>query len=165
MFYMVFVVSFLVVVFGLFLGVLLLVSKKGYLLNKFFLYKILDILINMICFFFFIIFIILFLFLLCFLIGISIGFSVSIILLVILVIFFVVKFFENFLMEVEYGKIEIILSLGVFNLEVIKMMFLESLSFLVNNIIIILIFLIGYLVMVGVLGVGGLGDLVIRIGY
>ncbi|MGL2767200.1 methionine ABC transporter permease MetI [Helicobacter pylori] len=163
--YMVFVASFLAVVFGLPLGVLLLVSKKGHLLNKPLLHKILDTSINMTRSFPFIILIILLLPLSRFLIGTSIGSSASIIPLAISAIPFVAKLFENSLMEVEYGKIETTLSLGASHLEVIKMMLLESLPSLVNNITITLISLIGYSAMAGALGAGGLGDLAIRIGY
>lgn len=163
--YMVFVASFLAVVFGLPLGVLLLVSKKGHLLNKPLLHKILDTSINMTRSFPFIILIILLLPLSRFLIGTSIGSSASIIPLAISAIPFVAKLFENSLMEVEHGKIETTLSLGASNLEAIKMMLLESLPSLVNNITITLISLIGYSAMAGALGAGGLGDLAIRIGY
>ncbi|WP_120909684.1 methionine ABC transporter permease [Helicobacter pylori] len=163
--YMVFMASFLAVVFGLPLGVLLLVSKKGHLLNKPLLHKILDTSINMTRSFPFIILIILLLPLSHFLIGTSIGSSASIIPLAISAIPFVAKLFENSLMEVEHGKIETTLSLGASHLEVIKMMLLESLPSLVNNITITLISLIGYSAMAGALGAGGLGDLAIRIGY
>ncbi|GAA8536876.1 ABC transporter permease [Helicobacter pylori] len=163
--YMVFVASFLAVVFGLPLGVLLLVSKKGHLLNKPLLHKILDTSINMTRSFPFIILIILLLPLSHFLIGTSIGSSASIIPLAISAIPFVAKLFENSLMEVEHGKIETTLSLGASHLEVVKMMLLESLPSLVNNITITLISLIGYSAMAGALGAGGLGDLAIRIGY
>ncbi|MGL2653239.1 ABC transporter permease subunit [Helicobacter pylori] len=163
--YMVFVASFLAVVFGLPLGVLLLVSKKGHLLNKPLLHKILDTSINTTRSFPFIILIILLLPLSHFLIGTSIGSSASIIPLAISAIPFVAKLFENSLMEVEHGKIETTLSLGASHLEVIKMMLLESLPSLVNNITITLISLIGYSAMAGALGAGGLGDLAIRIGY
>ncbi len=163
--YMVFVASFLAVVFGLPLGVLLLVSKKGHLLNKPLLHKILDTSINMTRSFPFIILIILLLPLSRFLIGTSIGSSASIIPLAISATPFVAKLFENSLMEVEHGKIETTLSLGASHLEVIKMMLLESLPSLVNNITITLISLIGYSAMAGALGAGGLGDLAIRIGY
>ncbi|WP_104748327.1 methionine ABC transporter permease [Helicobacter cetorum] len=163
--YMVFVASFLAVFFGLPLGVLLLVSKKGHLLNKPLLHKVLDTLINVTRSFPFIILIILLLPLSRFIIGTSIGSSASIIPLAISAIPFVAKLFENSLMEVEHGKIETTLSLGASNLEVIKMMLLESLPSLVNNITITLISLIGYSAMAGALGAGGLGDLAIRIGY
>ncbi|MGL2845132.1 ABC transporter permease subunit [Helicobacter pylori] len=163
--YMVFVASFLAVVFGLPLGVLLLVSKKGHLLNKPLLHKILDTSINMTRSFPFIILIILLLPLSHFLIGTSIGSSASIIPLAISAIPFVAKLFENSLMEVEHGKIETTLSLGASHLEVVKMMLLESLPSLANNITITLISLIGYSAMAGALGAGGLGDLAIRIGY
>ncbi|MGN8479163.1 methionine ABC transporter permease [Helicobacter pylori] len=163
--YMVFVASFLAVVFGLPLGVLLLVSKKGHLLNKPLLHKILDTSINMTRSFPFIILIILLLPLSRLLIGTSIGSSASIIPLAISAIPFVAKLFENSLMEVEHGKIETTLSLGASHLEVVKMMLLESLPSLVNNITITLISLIGYSAMAGALGAGGLGDLAIRIGY
>ncbi|WP_187836811.1 ABC transporter permease subunit [Helicobacter pylori] len=163
--YMVFVASFLAVIFGLPLGVLLLVSKKGHLLNKPLLHKILDTSINMTRSFPFIILIILLLPLSRFLIGTSIGSSASIIPLAISAIPFVAKLFENSLMEVEHGKIETTLSLGASHLEVVKMMLLESLPSLANNITITLISLIGYSAMAGALGAGGLGDLAIRIGY
>ncbi|AFI05754.1 methionine ABC transporter permease [Helicobacter cetorum] len=163
--YMVFVASFLAVLFGLPLGVLLLVSKKGHLLNKPLLHKVLDTLINVTRSFPFIILIILLLPLSRFIIGTSIGSSASIIPLAISAIPFVAKLFENSLMEVGHGKIETTLSLGASNFQVIKMMLLESLPSLVNNITITLISLIGYSAMAGALGAGGLGDLAIRIGY
>ncbi|WP_104760593.1 methionine ABC transporter permease [Helicobacter cetorum] len=163
--YMVFVASFLAVLFGLPLGVLLIVSQKGHLLNKPFLHKILDTLVNITRSFPFVILIILLLPLSRLIIGTSIGSSASIIPLAISAIPFVAKLFEGSLMEVEHGKIETTLSLGASNMQVIKMMLLESLPSLVNNITITLIALIGYSAMAGALGAGGLGDLAIRIGY
>ncbi|AFI03368.1 methionine ABC transporter permease [Helicobacter cetorum] len=163
--YMVFVASFLAVLFGLPLGVLLIVSQKGHLLNKPFLHKILDTLVNITRSFPFVILIILLLPLSRLIIGTSIGSSASIIPLAISAIPFVAKLFEGSLMEVEHGKIETTLSLGASNMQVIKIMLLESLPSLVNNITITLIALIGYSAMAGALGAGGLGDLAIRIGY
>ncbi|WP_104712152.1 methionine ABC transporter permease [Helicobacter cetorum] len=163
--YMVFVASFLAVLFGLPLGVLLIVSQKGHLLNKPFLHKVLDTLVNITRSFPFVILIILLLPLSRLIIGTSIGSSASIIPLAISAIPFVAKLFEGSLMEVEHGKIETTLSLGASNMQVIKMMLLESLPSLVNNITITLIALIGYSAMAGALGAGGLGDLAIRIGY
>lgn len=56
--------------------------------------------------------------------------------------------------------------MGVSNLIIIfKVMLLECYLILVYGIIVIIISLIGYLVMVGIIGVGGFGDLVIRFGY
>lgn len=45
------------------------------------------------------------------------------------------------------------------------MLILEVLLLIVLGIIIIVINLVGYFVMVGVIGGGGLGDLVVRYGY
>ncbi|GHH39941.1 ABC transporter permease [Helicobacter pylori] len=143
----------------------MLVSKKGHLLNIPLLHKTLDTSINLTRSFPLIILIILLLPLSRVLIGTSSGSSASIIPLAISAIPFVAKLFENSLMEVEHGKIETTLSLGASHLEVVKMMLLESLPSLANNITITLISLIGYSAMAGALGAGGLGDLAIRIGY
>lgn len=163
--YMVGASCFIAVIFGLPLGILLCITKRGNLTP----YPILNIIIggvvNIIRSFPFIILIILLLPLSRLIIGTSIGSSAAIIPLSIAAIPFIARLFEGAFDEVDKGLIEATKSMGASKLTIIKMMIVESMPSLINAIIITIIGVIGYSAMAGAVGAGGIGDLAMRIGY
>ena len=79
---------------------------------------------------------------------------------------FFARLTENALDEVDYGRIEAILSMGGNIWHVIfKSLLPEALPTLVAGITLTIVMLIGFSSMAGVIGGGGLGDLAIRYGY
>lgn len=163
--YMVGASCLIAVIFGLPLGVLLCVTKRGNLTPFPLLNIIIGGIVNVIRSFPFIILIIVLLPLSRLIIGTSIGSSAAIIPLSIAAIPFIARLFEGALDEVDKGLIEGTKSLGADNLTIIKMMIAESLPSLVNAVTITIIGVIGYSAMAGAVGAGGMGDLAMRIGY
>ncbi len=163
--YMVGASCLIAVIFGLPLGVLLCVTKRGNLTPFPLLNIIIGGIVNVIRSFPFIILIIVLLPLSRLIIGTSIGVNAAIIPLSIAAIPFIARLFEGALDEVDKGLIEGTKSLGADNLTIIKMMIAESLPSLVNAVTITIIGVIGYSAMAGAVGAGGMGDLAMRIGY
>lgn len=163
--YMVGASCLIAVIFGLPLGILLCVTKRGNLTPFPLLNIIIGGIVNVIRSFPFIILIIVLLPLSRLIIGTSIGSSAAIIPLSIAAIPFIARLFEGALDEVDKGLIEGTKSLGADNLTIIKMMIAESLPSLVNAVTITIIGVIGYSAMAGAVGAGGMGDLAMRIGY
>lgn len=163
--YMVSISTLIAVIFGLPLGVLLCLTKKGRIFSCQSLNTIIGSVVNIIRSFPFIILIILLLPLSRLIVGTSIGASAAIIPLSIAAIPFIARLFEGGLDEVDKGLIEASLSLGASKLGVIKMMIAEALPSICNAIVITIIGLIGYSAMGGAVGAGGLGDTAIRLGF
>ncbi len=151
---------------GLFLGVVITVTKPGGILENRVIYQILDKLIN---FFRSIPFIIL----LTWVIPISravMGTAINVEGAIIPLIMGTVPFFsrqvESALAETDYGLIEAALSMGSSPIEIIFRVYLkESISAIARGTTITLISLIGLTAMAGAVGSGGLGDFAIRYGH
>lgn len=163
--YMVSISTLIAVIFGLPLGVLLCLTKRGRIFSCQSLNAIIGSVVNIIRSFPFIILIILLLPLSRLIVGTSIGASAAIIPLSIAAIPFIARLFEGGLDEVDKGLIEASLSLGASKLGVIKMMIAEALPSICNAAVITIIGLIGYSAMGGAVGAGGLGDTAIRLGF
>lgn len=164
-FYMVALSSFFAVLFGLPLGVILTITKKGSILSAPLFNRILSIIVNTIRSFPFIILIVVLLPFSKILIGTSIGPGAASLTLSIAAIPFVARLFEGALEEVNHGIIEATLSMGASKLEVVFMMIAESLPSLINAATIAIIAIIGFSAMAGSVGGGGLGDLAIKYGF
>ncbi|RDU55464.1 MULTISPECIES: methionine ABC transporter permease [Helicobacter] len=162
---MVSISTLIAVIFGLPLGVLLCLTKRGRIFSCQSLNAIIGSVVNIIRSFPFIILIILLLPLSRLIVGTSIGASAAIIPLSIAAIPFIARLFEGGLDEVDKGLIEASLSLGASKLGVIKMMIAEALPSICNAVVITIIGLIGYSAMGGAVGAGGLGDTAIRLGF
>lgn len=79
---------------------------------------------------------------------------------------FFARLTENALDEVDYGRIEAILSMGGTVWHVIfKSLLPEALPTLLAGVTLTIVMLIGFSSMAGVIGAAGLGDLAIRYGY
>lgn len=153
------------VIFGLPLGILLCITKRGNLTPYPALNFLIGGIVNIIRSFPFIILIIVLLPLSRLIVGTSIGVNAAIIPLSIAAIPFIARLFEGAFDEVDKGLIEASIALGAYNLTIIKIMIAESLPSLINAITITIIGVIGYSAMAGAVGAGGIGDLAMRIGY
>lgn len=153
-------------VLGLFLGIVITVTKPGGILENKVLYQILDKLIN---FFRSIPFIIL----LTWVIPISraiMGTAINVEGAIVPLIMGTVPFFsrqvESALAETDHGLIEAALSMGSGSLEIIFCVYLrESVSAIARGTTITAISLVGLTAMAGAVGSGGLGDFAIRYGH
>lgn len=163
--YMVGVSCLIAVIFGLPLGILLCITKRGNLTPFPLLNVIIGGIVNIVRSFPFIILIIVLLPLSRLIIGTSIGVNAAIIPLSIAAIPFIARLFEGAFDEVDKGLIEVTKSMGASNFTITKMMIAESLPSLINAITITTIGVIGYSAMAGAVGAGGIGDLAMRIGY
>lgn len=164
-FYMVGLSSFFAILFGLPLGIVLTITKKGGLLSAPMFNRILAVIVNTLRSFPFIILIVVLLPFSKILIGTSIGPEAASLALSIAAIPFVARLFEGALEEVNHGIIEATLSMGASKIEVIFMMIAESMPSLINATTIAVIAIIGFSAMAGSVGGGGLGDLAIKHGF
>ena len=163
--YMVAISSFVAVLFGLPLGMILSVTKSSSISPMPRLNKILSGLANVFRSFPFIVLILVVWPISRFIVGSSIGPNAAIVSLSIAAIPFVARLFEGTLDEVNKGLIEATLSMGASKLEVMKMMLMESMPALMNTITVLIISIIGYSAMAGAVGGGGLGTLALTEGF
>ena len=164
--YMVLFSTLFSLILGFPLGVLLLVTKPGniYEMKKF--NAILEVVINALRSFPFIILMILLFPLSRFIVGTTIGSTAAIVPLSIGAAPFVARIVEGALLEVDPGLVEASQSMGANNKTIIfKVMLPECYPTLIHGITVTIISLIGYSAMAGTIGAGGLGDLAIRFGY
>lgn len=151
---------------GLPLGIILVVTGKGQILENVRLNSLLGTIINALRSFPSLILIILLLPLSRFLVGTTLGSTAAIVPLSIGSAPFVARIFENSLKQVEKGKIEAALAMGADYKKIIRDVYLpEALPSLVRGFTISIITIIGFTTIAGVIGGGGLGSLAIRFGY
>lgn len=164
--YMSFVSTFFAVVIGFLLAIVLILTSKGGLRENLKLYTILDVVINTLRSFPFIILMIVLFPLTKFLIGKSIGTTAAIIPLTIGAAPFIARLIESAFKEVDKGVIEAAKSFGASDWQIIfKVMLVEALPSIVSAITLTLITVIGFSAMAGAVGGGGLGDVAIKYGY
>jgi D-methionine transport system permease protein len=164
--YMVSVSTFFSVLLGLLLAVALVVTGENGLKPNRSLYSGLDLAVNLLRSFPFIILLIAIIPLTRLVAGTSIGSTASIVPLTVAATPFVARIMEGSLLEVDRGVVEAARSCGADNPQIIfRVMFKEALPSIVLNIAVVTINLLGYSAMAGAVGGGGLGDLAIRYGY
>lgn len=164
--YMSFVSSFLAFVGGLLLAILLILSDKDSLHPMPLVYKILDVTINVVRSFPFLILIIILFPLTRLLLGQSTGSTAMIVPLSIGIAPFVARIIETAFREVDKGIIEAARSFGASDLQIIfKVMLTEALPAIVSGMVLVLIMAIGFSAMAGSIGGGGLGDVAVKYGY
>lgn len=99
-------------------------------------------------------------------VGTSIGTSAAIVPLTVAAIPFVARVVESALREVDAGVIEAAQSMGASPWQIIwKVLIPEALPSLAAGVTLTTVNLIGYSAMAGAIGGGGLGDLAVRYGY
>ncbi|HHW94239.1 MAG TPA: ABC transporter permease [Clostridiaceae bacterium] len=163
--YMVFTSSFVAVVVGLPLGVLLILMRPEGLRPKPHLYRVLDVVINVLRSIPFMILMIVVFPLSRLLVGRATGTTATIVPLAIVAIPFVARIMEQGFLEVDYGVLEAGLACGATIGQLVRTVLVpEALPALVNGITITIINIIGNSAMAGAIGGGGLGDLAIRYG-
>ena len=151
---------------GLILGVVLYGTRPGNLFENAVVYRILDIIVNIVRPIPFIIFLAAMQPLTIVVVGTSIGTVASIVPLVMASFPFVSRLVETSMREVDAGVIEAAQSMGATPLQIItKVMVPESMPSLVANVTIAATTIMGYGAMAGIIGGGGLGKIAINYGY
>ncbi|WP_094606740.1 D-methionine transport system permease protein MetI [Sporomusa silvacetica DSM 10669] len=164
--HMVVVSASIAAVLGIPLGVILLTTAKGHILENVPLNRVLGTIVNATRSVPFIILMVAIIPLTRLLVGTSIGTTAAIVPLSIAAIPFVGRLVEASLKEIDYGLIEAALAMGASPFQIIRKVLLpESLATIISGLTITTITLIGFSAMAGVIGGGGLGDLAIRYGY
>ena len=153
-------------VIGLPMGILLTVTDKDGIHPNAAVYKVLDVIANLIRSVPFLILLIVLIPFTRFLIGRSYGPTATIVPLVIAAAPFIARMVESSLQEVDEGVIEAARSMGASNFTIVtKVMLVEARTSLIVGATISLGTILGYSAMAGTVGGGGLGDIAIRYGY
>jgi D-methionine transport system permease protein len=164
--YMVSLSTLFALILGLPLGIILVITEKGHILEMPKLNTILGTIINIARSVPFIILIIAIFPLSRLIVGTSIGSTAAIVPLSIAAAPFVARIIESSLKEVSWGIIEASISVGATTSQIIfKVMIPEALPSLILGITLTIINILGYSAMAGAIGGGGLGDVAIRYGY
>lgn len=164
--YMTLATTFMGYVLGLPMGIALVITApKGLRPNKI-IYKVLDVVVNVVRSFPFLILLIVIQPLTRIIVGKSYGPTATIVPLTLSAAPFIARMVESSLLEVDHGVIEAAQSMGA-NLGTIiwKVMIGEAKTSLIVNVTIALGTILGYSAMAGIVGGGGLGDIAIRYGY
>ena len=164
--YMVFFSTLFASILGFILGIVVTVtSPKGLKPNKI-IYNVLDLIINVLRSFPFIILIVFIIPLTRAIVGIPIGEAAAIVPLTIAAAPFVARIIESSLKEVDSGVIEAAKSFGASNTQIIfKVMLKEAVPSIISGLTLTIINIIGYSAMAGSVGAGGLGKVAISYGY
>ena len=149
--------------FGLPMGILLCITDKEGLKPNKVIYKILDVIANIVRSIPFLILLILLIPFTRLLLGKSYGSTATIVPLTAAAIPFIARMVESSLKEVDYGVIEAAKAMGASNSRIIfKVLLVEARTSLITGATIAIGTILGYSAMAGVVGGGGLGDIAIR---
>ncbi len=164
--YMILLATVASLVIGLPLGVILVVTEKGHIMESSQLNKVLGTIINIVRSFPQIILIVVLLPLARLIVGTSLGSTAAIVPLAIGSAPFLARVIESSLKEVENGKVEAAQAVGARPIEVIgKVLIPEALPSLIRGTTLAIIAITGFTAIAGAIGAGGLGSLAIRFGY
>ena len=164
--YMVGVSSLLAALLGIPLGVILVTTSEGHIMERKSLNTALGSVVNVTRSIPFIILLVAIIPLTRLIVGTSIGTNAAIVPLSIAAIPYLGRIIESSLREVDRGVIEAARAMGATPLQIItKVLLPEALPSITLGLTITIISLIGYSAMAGAIGGGGLGDLAIRYGY
>lgn len=153
-------------VFGLPMGVLLAITDKEGLTPNAIVYKILDVIANIVRSIPFLILLILLIPFTKLIVGQSYGSTATVVPLVIAAIPFIARMVESSIKEVDAGVIEAARAMGASNMRIIvKVLLVEARTSLITGATIAIGTILGYSAMSGAVGGGGLGDIAIRYGY
>lgn len=164
--YMTIVSTILSYVFGMVMGVLLVICRKDGIAPCPVFYAVLDMVVNLTRSFPFLILMIAVIPFTRFLVGTTIGNNATVVPLVIAAAPFVARLIEASLLEVDSGVVEAAQSMGASTWQIIvKVLLPEALPSLLNGSAVAAITILGYSAMSGAVGGGGLGKLAIMYGY
>ena len=151
---------------GLPVGTLLYLCRKGQLLENRMIYSSLNITVNIVRSFPFLLLVVFLIPFTRFLVGTSIGTLAATVPLSIVAIAYYSRLVEQALIEVPLGIIESAVSMGASTKDIIlKFLFVEARSGLVLGLTTSTISFISYSTVMGIVGGGGIGDFAIRYGY
>lgn len=164
--YMVLISTFFAVVIGFIPSIILVVTDENGLRPNKYIYRVLDIIINILRSFPFIILMIAIFPLTRMLTGTTIGTKAAMVPLTIAAAPFAARVIESALKEVEPGIIEAARSFGAGTFQIIfRVMIKEALPSILLGITLTIISVVGYSAMAGVIGGGGLGSVALNYGY
>ena len=164
--YMTLVATFFSYVFGLVMGVVLVICRKDGIRPNALVYGVLDVVVNLTRSFPFLILMIAVIPFTRFLVGTTIGNTATVVPLVLAAAPFVSRLVESSLLEVDGGVVEAAQSMGASTWQIIsKVLLPEALPSLINGSAVSAITILGYSAMSGAVGGGGLGKLAIMYGY
>lgn len=153
-------------VIGLPLGILLVITAKEGLRPNAVVYKVLDVVVNVVRSVPFLILLMLLIPFTRFLVGKSYGAAATIVPLTVAAAPLIARMAESSLLEVDKGVIEAAQSMGAGTGTIVwKVLLAEARTSLIVGATISLGTILGYSAMAGVVGGGGLGDVAIRYGY
>lgn len=153
-------------ILGLPLGILLVITRKGHLLENLPVFNVLNGIINILRSVPFIILMVAIIPVTRLLVGTSIGTAAAVVPLVFYAGPYIARLIENSLLEVDPGVLEAAEAMGATPAQIIfKFLVPEALSSLVLALTIATVGLVGASAMAGAVGGGGLGDLAITYGY
>ncbi|WP_400244434.1 methionine ABC transporter permease [Niallia sp. JL1B1071] len=154
------------IIIGLPVGTLLFLSRKGKMLENPFVFSTLNLVVNIIRSFPFLLLVVFLIPFTRIIIGTAIGTAAATVPLSIIAIAHYSRLVEQSLLEVPKGVIEAAISMGASVKEVIfKFLYVEARSGLVLGLTTSIISFISYSTIMGVVGGGGIGDFAIRYGY
>lgn len=152
--------------FGLPMGIMLAVFDKDGLMPNRAVYKVLDVVANVVRSIPFLILLILLIPFTRFVVGKSYGSAATVVPLVVAAVPFIARMVESSIKEVDAGVVEAARSMGASNMRIIcKVLLVEARTSLITGATIGIGTILGYSAMAGVVGGGGLGDIAIRYGY
>lgn len=164
--YMTLVSTVFAYILGLPMGIALVVTAKEGLRPNKVIYKVLDIIVNVVRSVPFLILLILVIPLTRAIVGKAYGPTATIVPLVLAAAPFIARMVESSLLEVDKGVIEAAQSMGAGLMTIIwKVLLGEARTSLIVGATIVLGTVLGYSAMAGVIGGGGLGDIAIQYGY
>ena len=165
-FYMVAVATVIGGIIGIPLGITLVTTSKGHILENRFINQILGTIVNIIRSIPFIILMVAIIPLTRLIAGTSIGTTAACVPLTIVAIPFLSRLVETSIRDVDFGLVEAAESMGATPFQIIrKVLIPEALPTIINNITVLIVNLLGASAMAGAIGGGGLGDIAIRYGY
>lgn len=151
---------------GFFVGVLLVITPKGGLYPHPVFNKVLDVIVNIIRSFPFIILMIAIIPFTRLVVGTSIGDVAAIVPLTVACVPFMGRIFEGSLKEVDPTLIEAAQSFGASKMQIVfKVMLVEAVPSIISGTVLAIINLLGATAMAGSIGAGGLGAVAITYGY
>lgn len=164
--YMTLVSALIGYLLGLPMGIVLTVTDKEGIKPNRIIYRILDVISNLIRSIPFLILLIILIPFTRALVGKSYGSTATIVPLVVCAAPYIARMVESSLKEVDKGVIEAAQSMGADNFSIIvKVLLPEARTSLAINAAIVVGTILGYSAMAGTVGGGGLGDIAIRYGY
>ena len=164
--FMVSISTLIAVIIGIPLGITLVTTSKGHILENRVINQILGTIVNIIRSIPFIILMVAIIPLTRLIAGTSIGTTAACVPLTIVAIPFLSRLVETSIRDVDFGLVEAAESMGASPLQIIRKVLLpEALPTIINNITVLIVNLIGASAMAGAIGGGGLGDIAIRYGY